>query len=264
MENIPIEKLEGLLSRFALPDKVAVVTGASGGLGRGVALALAAAGAHVALVGRRREPLEEVAKEIRALGPRSLAVPADVTSEASVQSMVQKVTGEFARIDILVNGAGIVSLKPTIEYPVEEWERVIAVNLKGTFICCKEVGKVMLNQEQGKIINFSSVRGLQGRANDPSYPASKGAVNMLTKSLAIEWALKGIHVNAIAPTFIRTDLNAFLLDDKDTREWVLSRIPMGRVGNIWDLFGAAVFLASAASDFITGQILYIDGGWTAA
>jgi NAD(P)-dependent dehydrogenase (short-subunit alcohol dehydrogenase family) len=264
MENIPMEKLDGLLSRFSLYDQVAVVTGASGGLGRGIALALAAAGAHVALVGRRKEPLEGVAEEIRALGRRSLAVPADVTGEADVQSMVQKVTAEFSRVDILVNAAGIVSLKPTIEYPVEEWERVISVNLKGTFICCKEVGKIMLSQERGKIINISSVRGLQGRANDPSYPASKGAVNMLTKSLAIEWALQGIHVNAIAPTFIRTDLNAFLLDDLATREWVLSRIPMGRVGNIWDLFGAAVFLASAASDFITGQILYIDGGWTAA
>jgi NAD(P)-dependent dehydrogenase (short-subunit alcohol dehydrogenase family) len=264
MENIPMEKLDGLLSRFSLYDQVAVVTGASGGLGRGIALALAAAGAHVALVGRRKEPLEGVAEEIRALGRRSLAVPADVTGEADVQSMVQKVTAEFSRVDILVNAAGIVSLKPTIEYPVEEWERVISVNLKGTFICCKEVGKIMLSQERGKIINISSVRGLQGRANDPSYPASKGAVNMLTKSLAIEWALQGIHVNAIAPTFIRTDLNAFLLDDQATREWVLSRIPMGRVGNIWDLFGAAVFLASAASDFITGQILYIDGGWTAA
>ncbi len=145
-----------------------------------------------------------------------------------------------------------------------EWERVIRVNLEGTFLCCKEVGKVMLQQERGKIVNISSVRGLQGRANDPAYPASKGAVNLLTKSLAIEWAQKGITVNALAPTFIRTDLNAFLLNDPATREWVLGRIPMGRVGQIWDLFGAAIFLASAASDFVTGHILYVDGGWTAA
>jgi NAD(P)-dependent dehydrogenase (short-subunit alcohol dehydrogenase family) len=170
----------------------------------------------------------------------------------------------FGRIDILVNSAGIVSLKPTIEFPLEEWRRIIAVNLEGAFLCCKEVGKAMLRQERGKIINMSSVRGLQGRANDPAYPASKGAINLLTKSLAIEWAAKGINVNAIAPTFIRTDLNAFMLDDPPTRDWVLSRIPMGRVGQIWDLFGAAVFLASPASDFITGQTLYVDGGWTAA
>jgi NAD(P)-dependent dehydrogenase (short-subunit alcohol dehydrogenase family) len=178
--------------------------------------------------------------------------------------MVQRVLDEFGRIDILVNSAGIVSLKPTIEFPLEEWRRIIQVNLEGTFLCCKEVAKAMLPQRRGKMINMSSVRGHQGRANDPAYPASKGAVNLLTKSLAIEWAQQGITVNAIAPTFIRTDLNASMLDDRPTREWVLSRIPMGRVGQIWDLFGAAVFLASPASDFITGQTLYVDGGWTAA
>jgi NAD(P)-dependent dehydrogenase (short-subunit alcohol dehydrogenase family) len=178
--------------------------------------------------------------------------------------MVQSVVSEFGRIDILVNSAGIVSLKPTIEFPLDEWRKIIRVNLEGTFICCKQVAKAMLQQRRGKIINMSSVRGHQGRANDPAYPASKGAVNLLTKSLAIEWAQHGITVNAIAPTFIRTDLNASMLDDRPTREWVLSRIPMGRVGQIWDLFGAAVFLASPASDFITGQTLYVDGGWTAA
>jgi NAD(P)-dependent dehydrogenase (short-subunit alcohol dehydrogenase family) len=237
MEEIPREKLEGLLSRFALTDRVAVVTGGSRGLGRGIALALAAAGAPVA---------------------------ADVTDEGSVQDMVRRVVAEFGRIDILVNSAGIVSLKPTVEFPIDDWQRIIDVNLRGTFLCCKEVARVMLAQGRGKIINMSSVRGHQGRANDPAYPASKGAINLLTKSLAIEWAQKGISVNAIAPTFIRTDLNAFMLDDPQTRDWVLSRIPMGRVGQIWDLFGLAVFLASPASDFITGQTIYLDGGWTAA
>jgi NAD(P)-dependent dehydrogenase (short-subunit alcohol dehydrogenase family) len=170
----------------------------------------------------------------------------------------------LGRIDILVNSAGVVALKPTVEFPVDEWQWIMDVNLRGTFLCCKEVAKVMLVQEQGKIINMSSVRGHQGRANDPAYPASKGAVNLLTKSLAIEWAKQGIQVNAIAPTFIRTELNASMLDDEATRDWVLSRIPMGRVGQIWDLFGLVVFLASPASDFITGQIIYLDGGWTAA
>jgi NAD(P)-dependent dehydrogenase (short-subunit alcohol dehydrogenase family) len=264
MEQIPREKLEGLLSQFALTEEVAVVTGGSRGLGRGIALALAAAGAHVALVSRTAADLEAVAEEIRALGCRALPVAADVTAEASVQAMVQCVLGEFGRIDTLVNSAGIVSLKPTIEFPVDEWQRIMDVNVRGTFLCCKEVAKVMLRQERGKIINLSSVRGLQGRANDPAYPASKGAINLLTKSLAIEWAQRGINVNAIAPTFIRTDLNTFMLDDPVTRDWVLSRIPMGRVGQIWDLFGLAVFLASPASDFITGQTIYLDGGWTAA
>jgi len=262
--DIPKEILNNLLSSFALTDRVAVVTGGSRGLGKGLALALAAAGAHVVPVSRSRDAVSDAVSEIEALGRRSLAVSTDVTVESEVKSMVAAVTSALGRIDILVNAAGIVNIKPTIEYSLQEWEEVINVNLKGTFLCCREAGRVMLQQEKGKIINMSSVRGLQGRANDPTYPASKGAVNMLTKSLAIEWAQKGIQVNAIAPTFILTDLNKHMLDDRATREWILSRIPMGRLGNIWDLFGAAVFLASAASDFITGQILYVDGGWTAA
>lgn len=264
MEQIPREKLDGLLSQFALTDQVALVTGGSRGLGRGIALALAAAGAHVAPVSRTEADLEAVAGEIRSLGRQALPVAADVTDEAQVQATVQRVVHQFGRIDILVNSAGIVIIKPTIEFTVEEWERVIRINLEGTFLCCKEVGKVMLQEGHGKIINLSSVRGLQGRAKDPAYAASKGAVNLLTRSLAIEWAKNGVNVNAIAPTFIRTDLNAYMLDDDATREWVLGRIPMGRVGQIWDLFGAAVFLASRASDFITGQTLYVDGGWTVA
>jgi NAD(P)-dependent dehydrogenase (short-subunit alcohol dehydrogenase family) len=264
MEHIPREQLDRVLEQFALTDRVAVVTGGSQGLGRGIALALAAAGAHVCPASRTQATVDTVVKEIQALGRDSLPLTVDVTDEDQVQEMVRQVVERFGRIDILVNSAGIVSLKPTIEFPLEEWRRIIAVNLEGAFLCCKEVGKAMLRQERGKIINMSSVRGLQGRANDPAYPASKGAINLLTKSLAIEWAAKGINVNAIAPTFIRTDLNAFMLDDPPTRDWVLSRIPMGRVGQIWDLFGAAVFLASPASDFITGQTLYVDGGWTAA
>jgi NAD(P)-dependent dehydrogenase (short-subunit alcohol dehydrogenase family) len=264
VEKIPREKLEAVPALFSVADRVAIVTGGSRGLGRGIALALAAGGAHVVPVARTAADVQAVADEVRSLGCRSLPVSTDITDEASVQAMVQCVVEEFGRIDILVNSAGIVSLKPTVEFPVEEWQRILDVNLRGTFICCKEVGKVMLAQGGGKIINVSSVRGLQGRANDPAYPASKGAVNLLTKSLAIEWARQGINVNAIAPTFIRTDLNAFMLDDPATRDWVLSRIPMGRVGQIWDIFGLAIFLASPASDFVTGQTIYLDGGWTAA
>jgi len=264
LEAIPREALEAVPTLFSLSDRVAVVTGGSRGLGRGIALALAAAGADIAPLSRTAADVESVAGEIRSLGRRAMAVTADVTEEGSVQAAVKRVLDEFGRIDILVNSAGIVSIKPTVDFPVEEWQRIIDVNLRGTFLCCKEVGKVMLSQGRGKIINMSSVRGLQGRANDPAYPASKGAVNLLTKSLAIEWAREGINVNAIAPTFIRTDLNAFLLDDPATRDWVLSRIPKGRVGEIPDIFGLAVFLASPASDFITGQTIYLDGGWTAA
>jgi NAD(P)-dependent dehydrogenase (short-subunit alcohol dehydrogenase family) len=263
MEHIPEEKIKGAPSLFDLKGRTALITGGSRGLGRGMALALAASGVDVAVVSRTQSDLEVVAEEVRNLGRKGLAIKADVSDEEQVEGMVSQVVEEFKRINILINAAGIVFIKPTTEYPLEEWQRVMNVNLRGTFLCCKHVGKVMLKQGEGKIINISSVRGLQGRANDPSYPASKGAVNMLTKSLALEWARNNITVNAIAPTFIRTSISASLLDDQSWREWIVSRIPMGRTGEIWDLFGPMLFLASRASDFVTGQILYVDGGWIA-
>jgi NAD(P)-dependent dehydrogenase (short-subunit alcohol dehydrogenase family) len=261
MESIPEEKIKGVRSLFDLKGRTAVITGGSRGLGRGMALALAAAGVDVAVVSRTQADLEAVAEEIKQLGRKGLGISADVSDEKQVEGMVEEVLGEFKKINILINSAGIVSIKPTIDYPLDEWQRVMDVNLRGTFLCCKHVGKVMLRQGEGKIINLSSVRGLQGRAKDPSYPASKGAVNMLTKSLALEWAKHNITVNAIAPTFIRTNISAPLLNDREWREWIVSRIPMGRTGEIWDLFGPMLFLVSRASDFVTGQILYVDGGW---
>ncbi|NIQ40145.1 MAG: glucose 1-dehydrogenase [Proteobacteria bacterium] len=262
MEKIPKSKIKGVRSLFDLTDRTAVITGGSRGLGRGMALALAAAGVDVAVVSRTHSDLNVVAEEIRELGRRGIPICADVRDENQVERMVQHALKELKRIDILINSAGTVSIRPTIEFPVDDWQRVIDVNLRGVFLCCKHVGKAMLNQGRGKIINISSVRGLQGRANDPAYPSSKGAVNMLTKSLAIEWAKNNITVNALAPTFISTSINATLLDDKTIKEWILSRIPMGRIGEIWDLFGPVLFLASSASDFITGEVIYVDGGWT--
>ena len=264
MEQIPQEKILGTPNLFDLTDRTAVITGGSRGLGRGMALALSACGVDVAVVSRGMSDLETVVGEIGDLGRKGLAVSVDVTDEKDVEKMVDAVLTEFGKINILINSAGIVALHPTPEFDTEEWQKIIDVNLRGTFLCCKHVGKAMLKQGGGKIINMSSVRGLQGRANDPAYSSTKGAVNQLTKSLAIEWARHNINVNAIAPTFIRTKLNDYLLDDKEWLDWVLGRIPKGRTGEIWDLFGTVVYLASSASDFVTGQVIYVDGGWTVA
>ena len=168
MEYIPEDKIKGVRSLFDLTGRTAVITGGSRGLGRGMALALAAAGVDVAVVSRTQSVLETVAGEIRKLGRRGLEISADVSDEKQVEGMVKQVLKEFKGINILINSAGIVSIKPTIKYPLDEWQRIMDVNLRGTFLCCKHVGKVMLKQGEGKIINLSSVRGLQGRANDPS------------------------------------------------------------------------------------------------
>jgi len=263
-----LERLASLapstLQQFRLDNRVALVVGGTRGLGQGMALALAGAGAHVCVAGRGPIGLQETADAISKLGVRGTCFAADVTDEVQVERMVAYVLETYGRVDILVNSQGIVHLEPSETYDTAAWQRVMDVNLKSVFLCCKHVGRAMLAQGRGKIINISSVRGFQGRAQDPAYAPSKGAINQLTHSLAIEWGPRGINVNGIAPTFTRTDMGATSLDDPEKRAWVLSRIPIGRVGEIEDLFGPVVFLASDASNMVNGHVLAVDGGWLAA
>nr|NIO06528.1 SDR family oxidoreductase [Deltaproteobacteria bacterium] len=208
--------------------------------------------------------IKETADAITSLGRRGMFIAGDLSDEHQVENMVAKMKETYGRIDILVNSQGLVHLQPIAEFNTEAWQRVMDVNVKSLFLTCKHVGRVMLAQGRGKIINITSVRGFQGRAQDPAYAPSKGAVNQLTHSLAIEWGPQGINVNAIAPVFTRTAMAAAFFDDPNKLEWVLSRIPMKRTGELDDLFGPVVFLASEASNFVNGHVLVVDGGWLAA
>jgi 2-deoxy-D-gluconate 3-dehydrogenase len=252
------------LERFRLDKKVALVVGGSRGLGQAMALALSSAGADVCVVARSPQDLQKTADAISKMGKVGRYIVSDVSREEEVEKMLEQVMKIFGRIDILVNSQGAVHLQPSIDFDVAAWQRVMDVNLKSVFISCKHVGRVMLNQAKGKIINISSVRGFQGRAEDLAYAPSKGGVNQLTRSLAIEWGAKGINVNAIAPVFTLTPMSASILNDPVKKEWVLSRIPMKRLSQLDDLFGPVVFLASEASNFVNGHILHVDGGWLAA
>lgn len=248
---------------FDLTGKVAVVTGGAGGIGRALALGIAECGADVIIASRQLGHLERVAEEIRAKGRKALAVTVDVTQEQSVVDMVTHILEEFPRIDILVNAAGIAIRKPADSFPIDEWQKVMDINARGTFLCCQAVGRVMIKQHSGKIINVSSVRGRYGLPADyAAYCASKGAVDTLTRTLACEWAKYNVLVNAVAPTIVETDLTRPALADPEYAKRMKSRIPIGRWAMPEDIVGPTVFFASKASDFVTGQILYIDGGVT--
>lgn len=248
---------------FDLTGKVAVVIGGAGGIGRALALGIAECGADVIIASRQLGHLERVAEEIRAKGRKALAVTVDVTQEQSVVDMVTHILEEFPRIDILVNAAGIAIRKPADSFPIDEWQKVMDINARGTFLCCQAVGRVMIKQHSGKIINVSSVRGRYGLPADyAAYCASKGAVDTLTRTLACEWAKYNVLVNAVAPTIVETDLTRPALADPEYAKRMKSRIPIGRWAMPEDIVGPTVFFASKASDFVTGQILYIDGGVT--
>lgn len=246
-----------------LEGKVAVVTGGSRGLGRGMALALAEAGADVAVASRTLSTLKEVSQEIEGKGRRSLAVELDVCNLPTIDQMVKKVVDEFGRIDILVNNAGMNIRKPTVQVTEEDWDKIISTNLKGAFFCAQAVGKVMIRQKRGKIINIGSLTSKVALPNMAPYAATRGGILQLTKTLAVEWAKYNINVNAIGPGYFKTAQTAPLFTDKRWVEEILKKIPLGRTGLPEDLGGTVVFLASDASDYITGQIIFVDGGWLA-
>jgi NAD(P)-dependent dehydrogenase (short-subunit alcohol dehydrogenase family) len=252
-----------MIKMFDLSGKVALVTGGHGGIGRAIALGLAEAGADTLVASRNIAALKSVAQEIEAKGRRSLAVSVDVTSEKMVNEMVESIMQVFPKIDILVNGAGLAIRKPADSFPIDEWQKVMDINTRGTFLCCQAVGRVMLKQKRGKIINLSSVRGRYGLpAGYAAYCASKGAVDTLTRTLACEWAKHNVLVNAVAPTVVETDLTKDLLADPEYAKTMKARIPMGRWALTEDIVGPTIFFASDASNFVTGQILYVDGGVT--
>jgi NAD(P)-dependent dehydrogenase (short-subunit alcohol dehydrogenase family) len=243
---------------FSLAGKVAFVTGASYGIGEGLARALAAAGARVAVGARSAEPLTRLAHDIG-----GLAVPFDVRDVADIRRAVAKVEAELGRIDVLVNNAGLGANHPALEVTEADWDDMMAVNLRGLFFMCQAVAKGMLARRSGSIVNMSSQASVVGIENHAVYCATKGGVNQLTRVLALEWSPHGVTVNAVAPTFIETPGTKERLDNPEFRQTVLSRIPVGRVGTVDDVAGAVIYLASPAGSLVTGSILSVDGGWTA-
>jgi NAD(P)-dependent dehydrogenase (short-subunit alcohol dehydrogenase family) len=247
---------------FNLDGKVAVITGASQGIGRDMAKLLGHAGARVALVARNEEKLRALAAEMKDEGIDTMFYPCDITKVDHISEMMTQVYNHFGQIDILINNAGINIPKPADEVTEKDWDTVLDLNLKSAFFCCQAAGKYMKEQNKGKIINISSQMALVGYFNRAAYCSSKGGVMQLTRSLAIEWSSHQINVNSIAPTFIETPMTEKMFDDLKFKSEVLSRIPLGRLAKSEDLFGALLFLSSSASDMVTGQTLFVDGGWT--
>jgi NAD(P)-dependent dehydrogenase (short-subunit alcohol dehydrogenase family) len=247
---------------FDLTGKTALVTGASKGLGRAMALGLAKAGCDLALCARDAEGLRETRAATEALGIRAETFAMDVLRRESVGQAVNAVVASFGKIDVLVNNAGVNVRKTTLDLSEEEWDRVLDTNLKGYFLVAQAVGRHMVARRCGKVINISSIFGAVGMSNQLAYASSKGGVVQMTKVMAIEWAPHNVNVNAIGPTYFETPLVATLRDDPERFRFINERTPMGRWGQPEELEGTVVFLASKASDFITGQTIYVDGGWT--
>jgi len=251
-------------SLFDVSGKVAVITGATGGFGHAASLGLAEAGVKIMATGRTEEKLKPLVEEIEKTGGIAAYSAGSPINHDDVKRVVRDTVDKFGGIDILITAAGVNKPNPIVKQSPEEWEMIMDANVKGTWLYCKEVGKVMIEQGRGgKVILVSSIRGMLGMSNYAAYSPSKGAVSLMAKSLACEWGPHGINVNAIAPTIFRTALTQWMFDDDAFYKNFLKRMPIGRLGEPEDFIGTVIYLSSKASDFMTGAILYVDGGYTA-
>ena len=249
-----------ILDSFKLDGKTAIVTGASRGLGRAMALGLAEAGADVVVVSSG-EQINETAAMIQALGRKSIAIQGDLISQKPIPDIVSKTLAEFGKIDILVNCAGIIRRAPAVDFTEQDWDDVISINQKTLFFLSQAVAKEMIKQKKGKIVNIASMLSFQGGITVPSYTASKSAVAGLTRAMCNEWAQYGININAIAPGYMATEMTSALQANVDRNTSIMARIPQGRWGTPEDMKGAVVYLASDASNYLQGHLLVVDGGW---